>query len=383
MVIGFLASCSDVDIPSTPYADKAGNLTYTINDDGRGLTLYWDNPSKEDIQNILIYTNSELLDELTPDATSYVITRAKTNADVVYTVKMKYADGRISEGISVTARIDYESKGIGRNYAMLVPNDYENSSDEMAAIAWFTKNYINKGKGQLITPNTIDKLAIEDFGTCWVMCDRTDITNGYQNLPGGFADAKTLNALKTFGKDGGNLFITNHATQLISYLGRIDEKYAPNIFDSGEGGYNNEDLGVHPIIGNVEGQIYDHTSHPIYEGMTYHPELFAGIYIFVGEGIKGNHNCMWNLNDGTYGLTESPNKVKDFEEKTNSTVLGTWNHVVDYCCAGIVDFEPTTDFAGRILAVGMPTYEWDLGGGTNSYQDQVEMFTKNTINYLK
>ena len=68
---------------------------------------------------------------------------------------------------------------------------------------------------------------------------------------------------------------------------------------------------------------------------------------------------------------------------TNRFDLGTWNHVVDYCCAGIVDFEPTTTFAGRILAVGLAAYEWNLGGVANEKQDQLERFTQNCISYLK
>ena len=63
-------------------------------------------------------------------------------------------------------------------------------------------------------------------------------------------------------------------------------------------------------------------------------------------------------------------------------MLGTWNHVVDYCCAGIVDFAPTTTIPGRILAVGLAAYEWNLEG-ENSKQDQLERFTSNCINYLK
>jgi hypothetical protein len=164
-------------------------------------------------------------------------------------------------------------------------------------------------------------------------------------------------------------------------LGRIDEAYAPGIFGDGEGGNNGDIWGVHPVIGNVEGQIYDHTQHAIYWGMTYEPTLFAGIYCFEGPGIKGDHNCMWDLN--AYGLAPEPNVVKTWEETTNSTVLGTWNHVVDYCCAGIVDFNPTTTFAGRVLAVGLAAYEWDLGGMANSKQDQLEKFTANCIGYLK
>ena len=89
---------------------------------------------------------------------------------------------------------------------------------------------------------------------------------------------------------------------------------------------------------------------------------------------------MWDLN--AYGLAPNPNVVITWEELTNSTVLGTWNHVVDYCCAGIVDFAPTTTFSGRILAVGLAAYEWNIGV-ENTYQSQLERFTSNCIGYLK
>jgi hypothetical protein len=211
------------------------------------------------------------------------------------------------------------------------------------------------------------------------MCDRVGLEKGWQNLPG-LASTEVISALKAYTRDGGNLLLTNHATQLVAGVGRVAEAYAPGLYGNGEGGNNPDTWGSHPIIGNVEGQIYDHQNHPIYWKMTYHPDLYAGIYAFIGAGVKGDHNCMWDLN--AYGLTPNPNVVKTWEDTTNSTVLGTWNHVVDYCCAGIVDFEPTSDFAGRILAVGLAAYEWDLGG-PNTEQDQLEQFTANCIGYLK
>ena len=215
----------------------------------------------------------------------------------------------------------------------------------------------------------------------WVMCDRIGIGHGWQKLPGDLASTATIEALKAFTNDGGNLLLTNHATQLTVALGRIADAYAPGIFGDGEGGENGDIWGVHPIIGNVEGQIYDHSGHDIYWGMTYEPTLFAGIYCFESAGVKGDHNCMWDLN--AYGLAPNPNVVTAWEETTNSTVLGTWNHVVDYCCAGIVDFAPTTTCPARILAVGLAAYEWNLGGTANQKQDQLERFTANCISYLK
>ena len=213
------------------------------------------------------------------------------------------------------------------------------------------------------------------------MCDRIGVQHGYQNLPGDLASAEVINALKAYTADGGNLLLTNHATQLTVAVGRIAEAYAPGIFGNGEGGQNNDVWGSQPIIGNAEGQIYDHSGHDIYWGMDFVSGLYErSIYCFEGAGIKGDHNCMWDLN--AYGLAPNPNVVKTWEDATNSTVLGTWNHVVDYCCAGIVDFAPTTTFPGRVLAVGLAAYEWNIGG-TNDYQSQLERFTANCISYLK
>ena len=213
------------------------------------------------------------------------------------------------------------------------------------------------------------------------MCDRIGIDKGWEHLPGNLASGEVINALKSFTADGGNLFLTNHATQLTVAVGRIPEAYAPGIYGNGEGGQNNDVWGSQPIIGNAEGQIYDHSGHDIYRGMTFTSGLYErSIYCFEGSGVKGDHNCMWDLN--AYGLAAEPNVVKMWEETTNSTVLGTWNHVVDYCCAGIVDFAPTSTFAGRVLAVGLASYEWNIGG-ENAYQGQLERFTSNCISYLK
>jgi hypothetical protein len=174
--------------------------------------------------------------------------------------------------------------------------------------------------------------------------------------------------------------LTNHATQFVTSVGRIATNYAPNIFISGEGGQNPDVWGIHPVIGNVEGQIYDHRDHPIYVNMTYDANTDGGIYPLDGPGIKGDHNSMWNLYD--LGLSTEPSVVKNWEDTTNSTILGTWNSSLENSTAGIVDFAPTTNFAGRVLAVGMAAYEWDLGGATNTYQSQLEQFTKNCLTYL-
>ena len=375
-----LWACSDVDMPESA-SNNVGTVTDLVADYEQGsrqVTLRWTNP--QGVTGIqIIKDNIDVLDFDEP-MTSYFIKKAPTNVDVAYTVKARFADGVLSNGTTVRFNIAYEKKKGGNVVAMLVADDYTASDDEKDAVAWFQQNYVATGKGVLLTPATIDELDIEKQSACWVMCDRIGIDKGWENLPGNLASNATITALKAFAADGGNLLLTNHATQLTVGLGRIAEAYAPGIYGSGDGGQNNDIWGVHPVIGNVDGQIYDHSKHEIYQGMTYHADLFAGIYCFEGPGVKGDHNCMWDLN--AYGFAANPNVVKTWEETTNSTVLGTWNHVVDYCCAGIVDFEPTTTFPGRILAVGLAAYEWNLGGGANDQQDQLEQFTTNCLKYV-
>lgn len=377
----FFAACSEVEYEPANYSEPVKNLIAEYTQGHRQVTLRWDNPTMQGQTGIQIIKDNIDVIQLDEVVNNYFIKKAPTNVDVSYTVKARYSDGRVSEGQTVRFNIAYEVKKGDSKFAMLLPNDYATgSADEKDAADWFTKNYVNKGKGVILTPATIDDLDIEEESVCWVMCDRIGIGRGWENLPGDLAYTATIEALKAFCHDGGNLFLTNHATQLTVALGRIDFGYAPGIFGDGAGGENPDIWGVHPIIGNVEGQIYDHRDHEIYSGMTYEPSLYAGIYCFEGAGVKGDHNCMWDLN--AYGLAPNPNVVKAWEELTNSTVLGTWNHVVDYCCAGIIDFAPTTTFAGRILAVGLASYEWNIGR-ENDKQAELEKFTSNCINYLK
>ena len=379
-ILSILTACSDVDLPlsASDSVETVSNLVADYTEGSRAVTLRWNNP--QGVTGIQIIRDNIDVINIDEAVNSYLIKKAPVNVDVAYTVKARFADGTLSNGQTVHFYLAYEKQKGASILAMLVPNDYTESDDEKDAVTWFQKNYVEKGNGVLITPATIDELDNEKQAACWVMCDRIGIEKGWQNLPGGLADSETISALKAFAADGGNLFLTNHATQLTVAVGRIAEAYAPGIYGNGGGGQNNDIWGSQPIIGNAEGQIYDHSNHDIYRGMNFVSGLYErSIYTFIGSGIKGDHNCMWDLN--AYGLAPNPNVVTAWEETTNSTVLGTWNHVVDYCCAGIIDFAPTTTYPSRILAVGLAAYEWNIGG-ENSCQDQLEKFTANCLTYV-
>lgn len=222
-----------------------------------------------------------------------------------------------------------------------------NSSDtETSAQTWFAET----NQGDIIS--SLDN--INDYSVLFVIIDRAGIGRGVDRLP---LAQEEVGTIAQWVKQGGNLIVTNHATQLVEGIGRT-EGYLPGIFGDGNGGDNPDVWGLQTVIGNAEGQIYDHTSHPVFAGLEFAPYNYGhDILPLVGNGHKNDRNCMWDLN-AYPTLVDAPNKVKDFEDKENAVVLGTWQHVVDYCCAGFVEFKPTTEFQGTVLACGVAAYDW-------------------------
>ena len=251
--------------------------------------------------------------------------------------------------------------------------------DELAAAEWFEKSFAD---GIIITPSTLDDMA--KVNTLWVPIDREGIEIGAFNLPEPFCDGDVAQAIANHVKEGGSLLLTNHATQLVSAIGRIDEKFAPNIFGAGTGGDNGDVWGVNAQIGITQDEPYDHSSHDIFTGLAKNNTLYADHSFFPlqGAGWKEDHNCKWDFNAEAYGLEDTPNKLANFEQKTTSVVLGAWQHVTDYACAGLIEFLPVGDFKGTVIANGLAAYEWSQNSGENAYQVNMEYLTWNCLNYL-
>lgn len=103
-------SCSDVNIPDSVEAPKATDVAAQV--DGRNVTLNWTLPADEDKVGVDVYRNSKLLESLGL-VNTYSVTRQPTRTDLYYTVKVKYGDGRVSEGTSVKVYIDQEPPKVG------------------------------------------------------------------------------------------------------------------------------------------------------------------------------------------------------------------------------------------------------------------------------
>lgn len=277
---------------------------------------------------------------------------------------------------------------------------YESSANEnaqeSAAAKWFEQTYPD---GVLITPSQLEKIDAKEVAALWVNIDRLGIGMGYNNLPAAFKEATP--ALKKYVEDGGSLYLSKFATQMVHELGRIDAAYAPGIFGDGNGGAGNDVWCLNAYLGSMmtyvpdadPTQIYDRTTHPIYDGMElwaahsekisdYPHPAFPMLGTADGSSIhREDHNCMWDLN--AYKWTaDGKNTLEKFENQYDCVVLGTWGHVQDYCVAGIVEFKPTADVKGTIIANGLAAYEWAPRTDNNAYHSNITKLTANTLNYL-
>lgn len=374
-------SCSDVNIPDSIEAPKATDVEAQV--DGRNVTLNWTLPADEDKIGVDVYRNSKLLESLGL-VNTYSVTRQPTRTDLYYTVKVKYGDGRVSEGTSVKVYIDQEPPKVGMLIAANSEAELEDD-DEIAAVNWFKQTYGDKG--QVLTAADADKINPSDYPMLWIQIDRVGIGKGMNNLPACINSGSLLAKLTEYVKDGGNLLLTKHATQLVAGLGRIENKFDVTIFSDGNGGEGTDIWTTNAVIGSGCSPAYDHRGHSIFSGLEVMPkgvQYDHDSYPLEGPGMREDHNCMWDLN--AYGLPtlapDAKNVVDAFERITNSTVLATWGHVSDYCCAGIVEFNPTDEYKGRIIAIGLSAYEFNQNSGINQYQKNTETLTKNSIDYL-
>lgn len=272
----------------------------------------------------------------------------------------------------------------------------DNTQEKAAAEYFLTAN----PDGGVIAAGESSKITTGDYDCIWVHIDRLNIGKG--NLPAEFSDKATISALQQFVENGGNLLLTKQATQLVSKIGRVPAAFDPNIYGDGDGVNGTDIWTIQAHIGldnmtNDPSQYYDRSTHEIYTGLAIWPANSPeyGNYdsdTFPMEGTgngsemwREDHNCCWDLNAYTY-TAEGKNRVEQFENETNSVVLGTWGHVKDYAVAGIVEFLPTektrATSTGRIIANGLAACEWAPRNGGNAYQANLEKLTDNCIKYL-
>ncbi|MCH5228628.1 MAG: DUF4960 domain-containing protein [Muribaculaceae bacterium] len=378
-------------IATVPYEDLADLASFEVaNLEGRDVTFAWTLPSAPGITGVWVGLDGSEMGTVfnvaeNPDGGT--LTRQKTGVDLKYRAKVVYDEAYYSDGVVVNTALPKMETRVG--YLMLansisaLPDD-----DEQAAATWFNDNYVETDKGDFINVSDLGKIDFDEYGVIWIEVDREGLGTGWKYLPSNLVSDETLDLLREYGANGGNLFLANMATQLAVPLQIVPENMPINTFGSGPGGENGDLWSINPHLGWVfksEGQYYDRTSHAVYEGLEF--EMVNGYEYatlpLLGGNYKEDHNSLWDINPYWHEAGDpAPNCVKWFENVTNSLVLAVWGQVGDHCIAGMVDFNANS-VHGQCIAMGLGAYEWNVNNGTNPYQGNIEKLTENILNYLK
>lgn len=237
--------------------------------------------------------------------------------------------------------------------------------DEQAAYDWFNNEY-NPGHGLekvVFTPENISNLSATDVKVLWIPINRQGDNEDVVKPSAIYNQVETL---KKYVQDGGNLYLTNHATLLTSAIGRIDKQYEPNVVAYAAAVENKDPWGVNPRFADM-----DYRGHVLYSGFVAGSKnnLWDDNYFLNSGTSKEDHNCLWK--DFNY---------TNFISATNSHILGKWSNNGDTNNFGVVEFMPTENYKGTILCNGLAAYEWDCDG--NEFENNIKKFTENSISYL-
>lgn len=246
---------------------------------------------------------------------------------------------------------------------IFVENTTGLDDDEQAAYDWFHNSY-KPGHGLekvVFTPDNISNLNANDVKVLWIPINRQGDNESVVKPSAIYNHVETLTK---YVQDGGNLYLTNHATLLVSAIGRIADQYKPNTVTYGDPVNISIDApwGVNPRFADMD-----------YRGHVLYSDFKAGSresnYFLNSGPSREDHNCLWK--DFNY---------TDFINATNSHILGKWSDDVDTNNFGVVEFMPTEEYKGTILCNGLAAYEWNCNG--NEYVDNIKRFTENSISYL-
>lgn len=274
--------------------------------------------------------------------------------------------------ISVTEQYFIGFLGTAANAAGITEDD------EKAAAEWFFDNYDN---GKYISFDAVKngEVDLNDFRVLWWYNDSE------RDLPAISHEATVLNKMKEYYQNGGNLLFNGYACGYFWTMGRLTNTYNMVIGD-GLGFENNDVWSIGASIGT-----HDMTTHPIYKGISFISDADGYKWVpVIGAGYREDHNYVMVDIAQYHGYGNADeNAYTSFTTSNNVKYLGVWGGIRDYYMAGVLELLPTDSFNGKAIYQGIGGFEFNQNsqgdinpGGVNAYQNNINLITKNSLNYL-
>ena len=265
--------------------------------------------------------------------------------------------------------------------------------DEAAAADYFFSTFGSESARyvsfQGIKDGTVD---LTEYKVLWWHSDNNDAFG----LPEIARDPEVLAALKTWYQDGGNLYLTGYAAAYLTDLGRVTDNYRLAI--GGGPGFENGDTWA---VNTFVGREHDMSTHPLFIGIDMNEVDGRKEFPVIGPGWREDHNYViveipafmvdekGVAVDPNVGFNENPAAYQRFTEDNNIGWLATWSGINDYFMAGILEFKPTTEFAGTAIWQGIGGIEYNQNAegdinpdGLNVHQNNINRLSGNSLRYL-
>lgn len=365
---------------------------------GYDAKVEWEaNSSAESIALTASNGSRTITESLAGTATEYTITNVNFGEE--WSVSL-VAENSLGAALPANASLKIGKTTIGFLSVYPTPEDLVANGDDDEASAWLwlheqypTAEYVYFGN-----INSTEKL--DPYRVLFWMRDLEGVTEAdVFAMPAVVENAVPY--VKEWYTNGGNMLLWSHATVFVGVVGRLDMdllKGNDHTIGTGEGGFNGDAWSMAVSL-NPGGEFTkDHSTHPIYKGLTTTSNDRCKLIPFKGAGWTEDHNCLF-FNIPSV-LTGMDNKSEDCYNTLTRTYgiypLGTWDSQIDFVSQLNVweAQQGNTEFKGTILCIGNGGCEFSMknADGTpdksahpknNPYQDNVLTLAKNSLEYLK
>lgn len=384
-----------------PGASRISGLSMSQIDKTGGYDagIVWDaNPTAEMFELTATNGGSRTINETLPATTvSYLVPDVRIGEEWTVTVTAVNADG---PSLPVSTSLKIGKTAIG--FLGVYPDEHtlvsDGDDDEASAWLWLHEEYPTAE--YVYFGDIASDADLDNYRVLFWLRDLTDVSDDEV-----FAMPEVVEQATPFVRAwyaaGGNLLLWSHATVYVGTLGRIDMNMLrgnDHVAATGRGSYNADTWSMAISLNPGSKFTKDHSSHPIYKGLTVNSNDRCKLVPFKGEGWTEDHNCLFfNIPAALTGLGNQDEECYNELTRTFGIyTLGTWDSQIDFVSQLNVweAQQGNTEFKGTILCIGNGGCEFSLNNpdGTpdvsahpknNPYQDNVLQLAKNALEYLK